>query len=239
MSIKKFEDELYFDYRNKLKEQSFTIYDLDHYPLFVGGHNMGRNFFLINQLVETLDVPGNIYEFGLWKGATTVLLAKFLKILKPQQNKIIIGFDNFSGLPEPIDSDGEEAKSYVGRYKGDKDFLMSILNMSKLESSVHIVDGDANLTIPSFFEHNPYDLVSFALLDFDLYEPTITAIRQLISRVSVGGKIIFDEGSSSTWKGEKRAMYEFSELTKQCKQSWVPLENPITRQPTTVYTRVS
>ncbi len=239
MKSREIEDELFFQSREKIKNDKFSLGDLDQYPLFVGVHNMARNHFIINQFLETLNIPGNILEFGLWRGGTTVMLAKFLQLLRPQQNKFIIGFDNFSGLPEPLACDGNEAKSFVGQYKGDKDFLSSVLTLSNLDSIVRLVDGDAKNTIPDFFKDHSHDFVSFALLDFDLYEPTILAIQNLIERVSIGGKVLFDEGTSAIWKGEKKAMFEFVEMTQKIGQSWSCLENPITRQPTTVYTRMS
>jgi hypothetical protein len=238
MLVKKIEDDSYFTLREKLKKLTFTVDDLDHYPLFVGAHNMARNFFVVQEFLKTLDVPGNIYEFGMWRGSTAFLLSKFLLLSRPQQNKVIVGFDNFSGLPHPSVDDGEEAQSYVGRYKGDLEFLRSMIISSNFNDIITVVDGDANQTIPSFFEDNPYDLVSFALLDFDLYDPTMVAIHHIVDRVPIGGKIMFDEGTSQIWQGEKKAMQEFLKIVKSLQQAWQPLENPITRQPTTVFTRI-
>ena len=93
--FKKADDDSYFKYRNKIKDKNFTINDLDHFPLYIGIHNFARKFFIISELNKTLDLTGNIMEFGIWQGSTSILLGGWYNISRPFSHKKIVLFDTF------------------------------------------------------------------------------------------------------------------------------------------------
>jgi hypothetical protein len=66
---------------------------------------------------------------------------------------------------------------------------------------VELVKGDANITIPKYIEDNPHVVVSLLYLDFDIYEPTKTALKYFIPRMPKGSIIAFDELNSPHWPG--------------------------------------
>ena len=47
--------------------------------------------------------------------------------------------------------------------------------------------------IPQYIENNKHLLVSLLYLDFDIYEPTVTALNNFLPRMSKGSVIAFDE----------------------------------------------
>jgi len=46
---------------------------------------------------------------------------------------------------------------------------------------VTLIKGDACSEIPTFIESNPHLLISLLYLDFDIYEPTVVALKALYS----------------------------------------------------------
>jgi len=55
-------------------------------------------------------------------------------------------------------------------------------------------------------------LVSLLYLDFDIYEPTVTALTQLLPRIPKGGIVAFDEVNNPHWPGETLALLESLQL---------------------------
>ena len=103
MDYKKASDQTVFQAREKIKKNfGQNIYELiDQYPLFACPQTMlrvNKNFELLKR---SLKIPGDIFEFGTWRGATAIFFAKILDEIEPQSNRKIFVFDNFSGLPEP------------------------------------------------------------------------------------------------------------------------------------------
>ena len=109
-----------------------------------------------------------------------MFLAKVNSLLEPSSSKMIYGFDNFSGLPKPVKEDGDFAVSQKGKYCGDELNLRAAIDLFGMKSRIKLFVGDALETIPKFHKNNPESNISFAYLDFDLYEPTKTALNTLM-----------------------------------------------------------
>ena len=56
--------------------------------------------------------------------------------------------------------------------------------------------------------------MSLLWLDFDIYEPTLIALKYLIDRIPKGGIIAFDELNHEVWPGETVAVREALGLNK-------------------------
>lgn len=58
---------------------------------------------------RTLDLPGDIVEFGVYRGASLMTWANLLEIRNMgDRQKQVFGFDNFSGFTEIAPEDGKE-----------------------------------------------------------------------------------------------------------------------------------
>lgn len=144
--------------------------------------------------------------------------AKLCEIFEPYSiRRKIFGFDTFEGFPAVHNKD----KSDIGKPPEKGDFkthsfdmiLDSISNFDKNRylnqfQKVYLIKGDANNTIPKFVEKNPHIIVSLLFLDFDLYEPTKTALDYFIPRMPKGSILAFDEINEKEWPGETRALLE-------------------------------
>jgi len=230
------------DFLNKRKKFAKDIGNtdlynyIDHFSLYAGVHTIGNKLWTFELLKKTIGVPGDIFEFGCWKGSNLMFLAKVNSLLEPNAPKTVFGFDNFSGLPLGQKKDGDFAKSQAGEYVGNEDLLKKAIDLFDLNNKVKLIPGDAIETIPSFAKKCPEVLCSFAYLDFDLYEPTKAALNFLNTSISVGGVIVFDEACDPDWPGETIAMKEFLNITKH---KFEMLSNPISLQPTVAIIRVS
>ena len=61
-------------------------------------------------------------------------------------------------------------------------------------------------TLLEFEKAFQHTLVSFAYIDFDLYDPTVAALKFLNKHLSVGGIICFDEACMDIFAGEGLAL---------------------------------
>jgi hypothetical protein len=73
---------------------------------------------------------------------------------------------------------------------------------------VELVCGDALETIPAFVEANRHLVVAMLFLDFDIYEPTRTALETFLPRMPKGAVLAFDELNDAAWPGETLAVLE-------------------------------
>src|SRR4029077_16628187 len=62
------------------------------------GTSIGEALYIIQHLHLSLQVPGDVCEFGVAQGATSKLLAE--EIFELQERKLWL-FDSFTGLPAP------------------------------------------------------------------------------------------------------------------------------------------
>jgi hypothetical protein len=92
---------------------------------------------------------------------------------------------------------------------------------------VEIVRGDACETIPDYLARNPHTLVSLLFLDFDIYEPTKTALQFFLPRMAKGSIVAFDELSVEAWPGETAAYFWdkscYERLGRLQRFQWGPL----------------
>jgi hypothetical protein len=202
---------------------------IDQFGLYAGAQTIGRSLFTYEIIKRTIKIPGHIVEFGVWKGSNLLFMTKVLKLLQPSTYKLVFGFDNFKGLPNPVVIDGAFAKDCIGKYRGDEKILRHAIKLYELDEWCHLIVGNAVQTIKQFEKTKPEVLVSLAWIDFDIYEPCVVALDFLSRRLAVGGLIVFDEGISHLWPGETTAMLEF--LNKSG-GTYKMESNTISRQPT-------
>lgn len=232
-------DDAYLADRKKFAE-GLGIPDLffyvDQFGVYAGEQTLATRLVAYEIVKATLHVPGHIAEFGVWHGSNLLFMAKVLRLLSPNSSKLVVGFDNFAGLPAPTDKDGPVAATTVGRYKGNEEILRAAIELHGLSQSVHLVKGDATATIPAFEAAFPEAMISLAWVDFDLYEPCRAALNFLKGRLAIGGVIVLDEAISSLWPGETMALLEFLNGSGQ---RFTMHANTLGRQPVMWLTRLT
>lgn len=147
-----------------------------------------------------LGAHGTIAEFGMYKGGTTVMLAKMAAALDLDSR--VIGFDAFAGFPI--------RRSLLDLYA---DPVCEFTNLEEVRRycdpyGIEIVAGDINETYRRL-EGEPLLLCFF---DTDNYSPTKAALPLCIEQTVSGGSIAFDHVHSLEefryTLGERMAAYE-------------------------------
>ena len=153
-------------------------------------------------------IPGCIIECGVFKGASLIRFATFLKLLK--SNKKIIAFDTFGKhTTTKISSDHKRRKILLSHGKEgiSEKQLMSILKRKCLEKNIQLIKGDITETIPKFLKLNPKLKISLLNLDVDFYEPSMSILKNFYPKLSKGGILMLDD--YGVWDGETMAVDEY------------------------------
>lgn len=200
-----------------------------HFEKYINRQSMTR--FLARYELFKLQQPikGCIVECGVHHGAGLMSWAKLSAGLEPYAlDRRIIGFDTFTGFPAVHDEDKTGDQSDNGALKAggfdtgydvyqELNELIAEYDQNRYLNhlqKVFMVKGDATITIPQFIQEHPYVLVSLLFLDFDLYEPTKTALQHFLPRMCKGSIIAFDEVNNPWWPGETKALLEVLDLSK-------------------------
>lgn len=169
----------------------------------------------------TIDVPGDIVELGVYRGASLLSWANFLEIRNMgDRAKRVIGFENFAGF-KTLDPEDGAADPRVGKVPGGFDGgvfeaqlrdAIAIYDRDRFigyKPRVVVVKGDIEESVPRFVTENPGTRISLLHFDCDVYRPTLRALETLWPLVVPGGVVLFDEYAIPPWEGESRAVDEF------------------------------
>lgn len=158
------------------------------------------NFFVtfpadLFYIAKEAAIPGDVYEFGVYRGRSTSMLASVFN------ESTVFGFDSFLGLPEQW-TKTEAPGTYTA--KG---------NLPKVsESNVQFIEGWYKDSLPSFFssERKPASLIH---VDCDLYSSTKLALDESLPVIVPGTLILFDDftGYHGYEKHEHKAFFDFVE----------------------------
>ena len=157
------------------------------------------------------EIPGEIVECGVFKGASYLRFAMFREIFGNPFSKKIIGFDTFSKFPETTFQDDNKARNkFINSAGSDsisKDQLLKILDNKGLNKHVDLIEGDITETIPSYVKANPELKISLLNLDTDIYEPAVPILEHLYPQITKGGILMLDD--YGTHPGETKAVDEY------------------------------
>jgi len=157
---------------------------------------------LLDLVVETLDVPGDIVECGSYKGGSGILMALLLRDLG--SSKKVHLFDSFEGLPEPHAKDKGYRK---GQFKSDYEALLAVITSLGLQDQVLLHRGWFDATVPAHIESSKRAPISIFHIDCDLYNSTMGCFPDFYPLVSNGGVVVLDDYNDGG-RGEKFAVLE-------------------------------
>ena len=161
---------------------------------------------------QSLCVPGDIVECGVFKGVGAMYWAKLLAIFAPGSRKRVIGFDTFSEFANSmLDYEREAAEGFTSEasFVGiDPSEIVSKASAAGLDGRLELIVGDVAETALTYAQDNKGFRVSLLHLDLDTYSGTKAVLEALYDRVTPGGIIVCDEYGSPEW-GESDAIDEF------------------------------
>lgn len=160
---------------------------------------------------QTVDLAGDIAEFGVFKGASFSRFALLRELFCLPANKKIVGFDVFGEFPDAADAGDtrkvQEFTAMAGNQSIDKNSLLQSLTQRQLHYNVELVKGDICHTLPAWLEQNPHARFSLVNLDTDIYEPAAVILKEIWPRIVHGGILIADD--YGVFPGETQAIDEF------------------------------
>jgi Macrocin-O-methyltransferase (TylF) len=195
-----------------VQQDTIDIWDAYNMLLLSPDVERLRKLIVRHELLrQTLDVPGDVVECGVLKGAGLMLWLKLLEIMSPGTNKRVVGFDTFEGY---AGTDRPDERGAASAFLAEADYVST--DVAALERAaaavspdrVELVAGDVTVTAAEYAKANPGFRVSLLHLDLDVYAPTLAALEALYPRVVRGGLIVFDEYADNQW-GESDAVDEF------------------------------
>jgi hypothetical protein len=148
----------------------------------------------IDYIAERIkEVPGDIVECGVWKGAMLSYMATVFT------NRTIWAYDSFAGVPS-----SKEQTKYPHKYSSreinwetccpelaaDISFLHATLAKYEVPNldRIHIVQGWFKDTLPTATQQ-----IALLRVDGDLYSSTYEVLEYLYPLVVTGGFVIFDD----------------------------------------------
>jgi len=189
---------------------------LQNFTKYVPCQDMRKFICRYEIFKKILNVHGSIVECGVLFGGGLMAWAQLSEIFEPLNHlRNIIGFDTLSGFSSISEEDRTEiaVQAREGGLSIDayEDLKESIRLYDKNRFLKHIpkvrlVKGDIKETLLRYLEDNQHTIVSLLYLDFDVYEPTVFALKHLVSRIPKGGIIAFDELNHEVWPGETVAV---------------------------------
>ena len=162
--------------------------------------------------IEEANLPGIFIEAGCALGGSTILIASLKNPERP-----LFSYDVFGMIPPPTMEDTQdvhdryrtivEGKSEGidgNRYYGYEENLYAIVQsnlktfgINPDEQSVSLIKGLVQDTMEID------QLVAFAHIDVDWYEPVMTCLERIFPKLVIGGSIILDDYHS--WGGCRKA----------------------------------
>jgi len=170
----------------------------------------------VNYILDN-NIPGDFVECGVWRGGSSMIIAKLL-VKKKVKNRRIYLYDTFEGMSEPtqndFDLDGKMATDLLNENIEDKEnsvwCLASLPDVQKNLRSTGIADnqlvfikGKVEDTIPSTCPEK----ISFLRLDTDWYESTKHELIYLYPILEKNGVLIIDDYGH--WGGCRKAVDEY------------------------------
>ena len=167
---------------------------------FSSPSRMGKMLTHFELYKMILDLPGSIFELGVYKGASLIRLATFRSLLENDLSRKIVGFDAFGTFPRENLALDDDIK-FIDRFEGSGGDGLNELEVEQILSSKNfenfeLIKGNVLETLPQYLERNSECRISFLHLDMDVKEPTDFALDQLYDYVVPGGLIVFDDYSA-------------------------------------------
>lgn len=174
-------------------------------------------FCSINYILNN-KIPGSFVECGVWRGGSSMLIAKMLTNRNIKDRKIYL-FDTFEGMSAPTKDDadftGKSASFLLEKNKHNKQEsvwcladLSDVQNNMRLtnfpEENIVYIKGKVETTIPTPILN---ETISLLRLDTDWYESTKHELTYLFPKLDNNGVLIIDD--YGYWEGCRKAVDEY------------------------------
>lgn len=162
---------------------------------------------LSNLIAQTASVEGMIVEVGCARGHTTVFLNRYMDVAGIEKPYLCI--DTFAGFTADDIAFELEQRGKVGNFSSfsvnDVRWFEETMRQNGVKR-VQAVESEVKL-----YDYPEGSRISFALIDVDLYKPTVDALPKVWDALSPGGIIAVDDCKQTDHKydGSHQAYLEF------------------------------
>jgi hypothetical protein len=194
------------DIYNNLSITPQKIYDSFNNLVFSNDtrviHKMLIKVNLYNQIKH---LNGDIFEFGVFKGASLALWLQLIKLYEYNSLTSIVGYDFFDGEDVLDNMDGLNKKlmdDVINRCENKNDIKMeTILEKCNniLPNRTKLIKGDACETCVDFNTNNPGARIKLLYLDMDVDKPTYIVLKNMWDRIVLNGIVVLDEYGFHKW----------------------------------------
>jgi len=157
-----------------------------------------RCYVLYTLLRQSVSIPGDIWECGVYKGGTAAMMAAMLNQYAPEKRLYL--FDTFEGMP-----DTDPAKDWHKRGDFSDTSLEAVSAYVGFEKECVFRQG----LIPDTFSGLEACTIAFAHIDVDIYKSILDSLAFIWPRLSKGGFIVFDDYGFPSCPGARAAVDEF------------------------------
>lgn len=178
-----------FEFEKKVWEAENTFY------LNAKSSRIAKFIYHYEIYKKILNIPGDILEFGVFKGASFSRFLSFRKILENEDSRRIIGFDDFGSFTvKGTKEDKKFAKKFIKTLGTgtNHQILMNTLKKNKY-SNFELIKGDVVKTLPLYLKKNKGFKIALLHLDLDIFRPTTYVLKKLFSKMSRKGVILIDD----------------------------------------------
>jgi hypothetical protein len=194
---------------------------INGFPIYARRITMKRLLAHYELFRQTINLPGDIVELGVFRGHSLMTFANFMEARNiGDRTKKIWGFDNFKGFVNLTQKDGpdyDQAHKNEGGFSPESFYeelkdVIDIFDEDRFvgwKKRIEIIEGNVEETVPEFVRKNPGLRISLLHFDIDMYSPTKIGLEALMPLVVKGGVIIFDEYGVLEWSGESSAVDEY------------------------------
>lgn len=151
-----------------------------------------RNTLELARRVHADNVPGDLIECGVWRGANCILMQAVIK--EHGSVKRLYCADTFDGFPVAMAR--RERVMHPSFLKAGCELVRRNFELFDLwDDSITFIKGDVVSSLKHF--NRPLALIR---LDVDMYEPTMACLESLYPNLSDGGFIIIDDYGCGAYK---------------------------------------
>ena len=150
------------------------------------------------ELYKTIiNIPGHVFEFGVYKSASLVRFATFRDALENDFSRKIVGFDAFGKFPKQ-ELKLKDDLEFIEKFEDEGGHGLSEIEVSTILTSkgfenFDLIKGNVFKTLPLYLKNHPETRIALLHLDMDVKEPTDFVLEHLYDRVVPGGLIVFDD----------------------------------------------
>lgn len=158
-----------------------------------------KNLFLIFKFFLP-KIPGDIIEFGSYRGGSAMFMARLAKRFKP--GAMVYALDTFAGMPESDESVDTHRLGCFGN-----------VDLREIEATRTLLGLDNLTFVEGMFQDTAPALVAgkrFALahIDCDNHGPVAFSYETVRSNMSPGGYLVFDDATEASCIGATSAVEE-------------------------------